>query len=41
MDDGSGYCGCGSEIKTMSDAARIANKVMAGAGEGTTVLSQR
>ena len=34
MDDDSGYCGCGSEIKNVSDAAKIANMVMTGAEEG-------
>ena len=33
MDEGSGYSGCGSEIKSVSDAAKIANIVMTGAGE--------
>ena len=34
MDEGSGYCGCGSEIESLSDAAETANMVMIGAGEG-------
>ena len=34
MDEGSGYCGSGSEIESVSDAAKIANMVMKGAGEG-------
>ena len=34
MDEGCGYCGCGSESETVSDAAKIANMVMTGAGEG-------
>ena len=34
MDEGSGYCGCGSEIESVSDAAKIANMVMTDAGEG-------
>ena len=34
MDKGSSYCGCGSEIKSMSDTAKITNVVMTGAGEG-------
>ena len=34
MDAGSGYCCCGSEIESVSDAAKIANIVMAGAEEG-------
>ena len=34
MDDGSGYCGSGGGIERVSDAAKIANMVMIGAGEG-------
>ena len=34
MDEGSTYCGSGSEIKNVSDAAKITNVVMTGAGEG-------
>ena len=34
MDGSSSYCGCGSEIESMLDAAEIANMVMTGAGEG-------
>ena len=34
MDEGSGYCGSGSEIESVSDAAKIANMIMTGAGEG-------
>ena len=34
MNDGSGYCGSGSEIKIMWDAAKITNMVMTGVGEG-------
>ena len=33
MDKGSGYCGCGSEIESVSDPAKIANMVMTVAGE--------
>ena len=32
--EGSGYCGCGSEMESVSDEAKIANMVMTGAGEG-------
>ena len=32
MNEGSSYCGCGSEIKNVSDAAKITNIVMTGAG---------
>ena len=28
MNKGSGYCGCGSEIEIVSDAAKIVNMVM-------------
>ena len=34
MDEGSAYCGSGSEIESVSDAAKIANMVMTGADEG-------
>ena len=34
MDEGSGYCGYGIEIESVSDAAEIVNMVMTGAGEG-------
>ena len=34
MDEGSGYCGSGGEIESVLDAAKIANMVMTGAGEG-------
>ena len=33
MDEGSAYCGCGSEIESVSDATKIANMVMTGAGD--------
>ena len=33
MDEGSGYCGSGGGIESMSDAAKIADMVMRGAGE--------
>ena len=33
MDKGSGYCGSCGGIKSVSDAAKIANMVMTGAGE--------
>ena len=32
MDEGSGYCGCGSEIESVSDAAKIAIMVITSAG---------
>ena len=34
MDEGSGYCGSGGGIKSVSNVAKIANMVMKGAGEG-------
>ena len=34
MDEGSGYCGSGGGIDSVSDAVKIANMVMKGAGEG-------
>ena len=30
MDEACGYCGCGSEIESVSDVAKIANMVMTG-----------
>ena len=33
MDESSGYCSSRGEIKSVSDAAKIANMVMTGAGE--------
>ena len=34
MDEGSRYCGGGGGIESVSDTAKIANKIMTGAGEG-------
>ena len=34
MDKGCGYCGSGGGIESMSNAAKITNMVMTGAGEG-------
>ena len=34
MDESSGYCGSIGGIESVSNAAKIANMVMAGAGEG-------
>ena len=34
MDEGNGYCGSGGEIESVSDAEKIGNMVMTGAGEG-------
>ena len=34
MDNGSGYCGCGGGLESVSDAATIANMVMTATVEG-------
>ena len=34
MDEGSGYCGSGGGIDSVSDAATIANMIMTGTKEG-------
>ena len=34
MDEGSGYCCSSGGIESVSDAAKIENMVMTGAGEG-------
>ena len=34
MYEGSGYCGCGCGIESVSDAAKIAKMAMTGVGEG-------
>ena len=34
MNEGSGYCGSGGRIESVSYVAKIANVVMTGAGEG-------
>ena len=34
MDEANDYCGSGGEIESESDATKIANMVMTGAGEG-------
>ena len=34
MDEGSSYCGCRSEIKNVSDSAKIMSVVMVGVEEG-------
>ena len=34
MDEGSSYCGCGSEIKNVLYAAKIVNMVMTSTREG-------
>ena len=41
MDEGSGYCGSSGEIASVSDAAKIANMVMTGAGEGRNLFGER
>ena len=40
MDEGSGYCGSSGGIESVSDAAKIANMVMTGAGEGEICLEK-
>ena len=34
MHEGSGYCGSGGGIESVSDVAKIANMLMTSAGEG-------
>ena len=34
MDEGSSYCGSGGGFESVSDAAKIVNMIMTGAGEG-------
>ena len=41
MDEGSGYCGSGGGIESVSNAAKIANMVMTGAGEGGNLFGER
>ena len=41
MDEGSGYCGSRCGIKSVSDAAKIANMVMTGSGEGCNLFGER
>ena len=41
MDEGSGYCCSSGEIECVSDAAKIANLVMTGAGEGLNLFGER
>ena len=41
MDESSGYCSGGGGIKSVSDAAKIANMVMTGAGEGSNLFGER
>ena len=38
MDEGNGYCGSSGGIKSVSGAAKIANMVMAGTGEGSNLF---
>ena len=40
-DEGSSYCGSIGEIESVSDAAKIANMVMTGAGEGWNLFGER
>ena len=41
MDEGSGYCCSSGGIESVSDAAKIANMVMTGAGEGWNLFGER
>ena len=41
MDEGSGNCRSGGGIKSASDAAKIANMLMTGAGEGWNLFEER
>ena len=41
MDEGSGYCGSGGGIKSVSDAAKIKNMVMTSAEEGCNLFRER
>ena len=41
MDEGSGYCGSSGGIESVSDAEKIANMVMIGAGEGRNLFEER
>ena len=41
MDEGSSYCGSDGGIDGVSDAAKIANMVMTGAGEGWNLFGER
>ena len=41
MDDGSSYCGSSGEIESVSGAAKIANMVITGAGEGWNLFGER
>ena len=34
MDEGSGYCGSGGGIESVSDATKIAKMIITGTGEG-------
>ena len=41
MDEGSGYCGSGVGIESVSDAAKIANMVMKGTEEESNLFRER
>ena len=38
MDEGSGYCGSSGGIESVSDAVKITNMAMIGAGEGLNLF---
>ena len=40
VNEGSGYCGSGGGIESVSDAAKIVNMVMTGAGEGWNLFGE-
>ena len=41
MDEGSGYCGSSGGIESVSEAVKIANMVMTGAGEECNLFGER
>ena len=41
LDDSSVYCGCRREMESVSDAAKIANMVVTGAGEIPNLFRER
>ena len=41
MDEGSSCCGCGSEVESVSDAKKIKNIVLTGAGDGRNLFTER
>ena len=41
MDESSGYCGSGGGIESVSDATKIANMLMTGAGERDEICLEK